>query len=206
VITAICVFLFLAAGSLLNLSGKYNGITTAVVFNGLMLVAGGLSGYFGMKQDSLLVQVSKVRGELLVDEAVAADGDEQSKEHGEDGPPGFLDDGEAREIMDRLTEMMNKEKPYLNPKYSMHDLCESLELSRRKVTYVINEVMDKNFYGVINDYRIEEAISLLKDPKSGDYKMDAIAEMVGFQSKSSFYACFKKYTGVTPTEFRLKIK
>jgi AraC-like DNA-binding protein len=97
---------------------------------------------------------------------------------------------------------MLAEKPFLNHKFSMHELCDRLNISRRKVTYVINEVMEKNFYGVINDYRIEEAINILKDQKSEDYKMDAIAEMVGFQSKSSFYACFKKYTGVTPTEFR----
>jgi AraC-like DNA-binding protein len=106
--------------------------------------------------------------------------------------------------MDRLEKIMHQDRPYLNPRFSMHDLCELMDVSRRKVTYVINEVMRKNFYGVINDYRIEEALSLLNDRKSADYKMDAIAEMVGFRSKSSFYACFKKYTGVTPTEFRMK--
>ena len=117
--------------------------------------------------------------------------------------PSFITDAEAKMIIRDLDMIMKRDKPFLNPKFSLYDLCQLMNVNRRKLTYVINEVMQKNFYGVVNDYRIEESIRLLKKKEGNDYKMDSIAEMVGFNSKSSFYACFKKYTGVTPTEFRM---
>lgn len=202
-VISICVMVFLVSGSVFNLFGPARGLSTALIYNILMLICGGLTGYFGMKQDTLLVQVSKMKSgvPLIVNAEVSQDAVSGQDRQASDSSA-LLEENEVQAIIQGLEEIMRRDKPYLNPKFSMHDLCEQLNVSRRKVTYVINEVMDKNFYGVINDYRIEEAIELLKDDRTLDYKMDAIAEMVGFQSKSSFYACFKKYTGVTPTEYR----
>lgn len=202
-IISICVMIFVVSGAVLNLFGPAKSTAPNLVYSILMLLCGGLTGYFGMKQDTLLAQVSKMK--TAGPESNQKFTEVHKEQNIEPAPTmqGAADEEEVRLIIARLEEVMRQDKPYLNPKFSMHDLCASLKISRRKVTYVINEVMDKNFYGVINDYRIEEAIRLLQDAGTADYKMDAIAEMVGFQSKSSFYACFKKYTGVTPTEYRL---
>ena len=62
--------------------------------------------------------------------------------------------------------------------------------------------MNTNFYGLINKYRIIEATELLNTDEYFNYKIEAISQMVGFQSKSSFNACFKKIIGETPSEFR----
>jgi AraC-like DNA-binding protein len=86
----------------------------------------------------------------------------------------------------------------------MHDLCNHLNVSRRKISYVLNDVIQKNFYGVINEYRIKEAEELLLKDSLNQMKIEVLGEMVGFQSKSSFNACFKKVTGMTPSEFRMK--
>ncbi len=86
----------------------------------------------------------------------------------------------------------------------MHDLCNHLNISRRKISYVLNDVIQKNFYGVINEYRIKEAEELLLRDSLNQMKIEVLGEMVGFQSKSSFNACFKKVTGMTPSEFRMK--
>jgi len=131
-------------------------------------------------------------------------GDDDLPQEEEHKPSGFISEEETSQIIRSIDEIMRKGKPYLNPKFSLHDLCTLTNVSRRKMTYVINESMQKNFYGVVNDYRIEESIRLLENNGNPEYKMDSIAEMVGFNSKSSFYACFKKYTGITPTEYRMK--
>ena len=50
------------------------------------------------------------------------------------------------------------------------------------------------------EYRIEEAKRLLKEKMN--YKVEEIAEQVGYNSKSSFNTAFKKITGMTPSEWR----
>ena len=82
------------------------------------------------------------------------------------------------------------------------DIARKIGTSKQKLTYVINNVMGTNFYGIINKYRVLEAKELLKRPENQNYNIDAISQMVGFQSKSSFNGCFRKITGLTPSEFR----
>ena len=202
-VLSLCILVFLIAGAVMNLSGPGREMTPAIVFNVFMLVCGGLAGYYGMKQDAHFMQVSTVRS--AADPVEAKPGTETSPaaQPARAAETSFMEDTEAKEIIDKLEALMRAEKPYLDPKFTMQDLCDKMQISRRKLTHVINDVMQKNFYGVVNDYRIEEAIRMLGDDQTADYKMDAIAELVGFKSKSSFYACFKKYTGVTPTEYRI---
>ena len=200
-----CVAVFLLAGALMNLFGPARELGPAITFNILMLLCGGMTGYYGMKQDTLLAQVSRMRSADQVEPLPAEENVMDPAGDEIDRIAINIDDDEIKMIIEKLERMMRDEKPYLDPKFSMNDLCVRLEISRRKVTYVINDVLQKNFYGVINDYRIEEAICLLNHDSTVDYKMDAISEMVGFRSKSSFYACFKKYTGVTPSEYRVRM-
>lgn len=95
---------------------------------------------------------------------------------------------------------MVENKSYLNPHYSLNDLCVQLHIPRRRLTFILNEVMGKNFYGLVNEYRMKEAIRIIED-SGKKYTIEAISEMVGFNSKSSFYACFRKYTGSSPKEY-----
>ncbi len=53
----------------------------------------------------------------------------------------------------------------------------------------------------INRYRIEEAMKRLVDQNSTGSLLDIVYH-AGFNSKSSFYNAFKKYTGMTPTQFK----
>ena len=65
--------------------------------------------------------------------------------------------------------------------------------------------MNQNFFDFINGYRIKEAKRLLVDPKGELLTILAIAEEVGFNSKSSFNTAFKKITGMTPTEYKKSV-
>ena len=67
---------------------------------------------------------------------------------------------------------------------------------------MINERLIQSFSVFINTYRVEEAKRHLLDTKKRHYSILAIAEEVGFNSKSSFNAAFRKYTNLTPSEFR----
>ena len=61
-----------------------------------------------------------------------------------------------------------------------------------------------NFFDFINQFRIDEARSILKNPEKKQFTVLEILYEVGFNSKSSFNTAFKKHTGLTPTQYRKK--
>jgi AraC-like DNA-binding protein len=169
-----------------------------------MLLAGGFTGYLGMKQDTLLNQVEKLSQqdggvENTTLEDVAAANQESSSAQ-------IMTEEEAEEIKRMIYNYLKTERPYVRADFSMHELCTGLNVSRRKISYVLNEVIQKNFYGVVNEFRINDAETLLMKDELNQMKIEVLGEMVGFQSKSSFNACFKKMTGMTPSEYRSKNK
>jgi AraC-like DNA-binding protein len=199
---SISVLLFLVINALIEMIVPIKYIGMVVVYNLLMLLSGGITGYLGMKQDDLLNQVEKISIDKGVPETIISQ--EKKLPEKETTSADFISNSEAREIHKMLTDYLESEKPFIKSDFSMHDLCDRLNISRRKISYVLNELMDKNFYGVINEYRVREAEDLLMKDDLNQLKIEVLGEMVGFQSKSSFNACFKKVTGMTPSEYRMK--
>ena len=99
---------------------------------------------------------------------------------------------------------MQAHKPYLEPELSLEQLASRLMLKPRLLSQAINEILGQSFYDFINRHRIEEARRLLTNPKDEKITISEVLYEVGFNSKSSFYTLFKKYTGLTPSEFRKK--
>lgn len=197
---SLSVLVFLVINALFEMVVPMKNISLVVVYNILMLISGGLAGYLGMKQDDLLNQVEKIsqlsaRPVLTVEPPAKPDVKDSVSND-------FISKEEADNIHRLIIHYLESEKPYVNSDFSMHDLCNKLNVSRRKISYVLNEVLEKNFYGVVNEYRIKEAQKLMNDDHINQMKIEVLGEMVGFQSKSSFNACFKKLTGMTPSEFR----
>ncbi|HAS47556.1 MAG TPA: hypothetical protein DCS93_44175 [Microscillaceae bacterium] len=107
--------------------------------------------------------------------------------------------------LDAVQQYMENEKPYHTPELSLQQLAEALKFSPRYLSQLINQQLQQNFFEFVNTYRIEEAKALLTDPENRHMRINEIMYQVGFQSKSTFNQVFKKFTGVTPTQFRDKI-
>jgi len=103
---------------------------------------------------------------------------------------------------DRLLQMMNVEKPYLDLDLTVAGLAEKLGLSAKHLSQLINEQFALNFNDFINRFRVEEAVRILQDPKLRDCKLLKVAFDSGFNSKSVFNEAFKKFTGKSPSAFR----
>ncbi|WP_159949816.1 helix-turn-helix domain-containing protein [Polaribacter septentrionalilitoris] len=97
---------------------------------------------------------------------------------------------------------MSKNKPYLNPSLSIRNLAAELNMNSRELSVLINQNLNQHFFDFVNEYRIEEAKSILKNPVKKEFTVLEILYEVGFNSKSSFNTAFKKHTGTTPTQFR----
>jgi len=116
--------------------------------------------------------------------------------------PAKMTAGEKEAIVQTLLAFMKSDKPYLDPELSLDQLAAKLSLKPRALSQAINDIRQQNFFDFINRYRIDEAKNLLTNPKDKKITVLEILYQVGFNSKSSFNTLFKKYTGLTPTEFR----
>ncbi|MGE5343735.1 MAG: helix-turn-helix domain-containing protein [Candidatus Omnitrophota bacterium] len=115
-----------------------------------------------------------------------------------------LSDTESKHWLSILISYMEEEKPYLDQNITLPGLAEQLSVRKEVLSQAINRELKLNFNSFLNGYRIEEAKRKLKDPKENQFVILKIAYEVGFNSKSSFNAVFKKMTGMSPKEYREK--
>lgn len=97
---------------------------------------------------------------------------------------------------------MEREKIYQNPELKLTDLAAHLELSPHYLSQLLNIHVGENFYDFINRRRVEEFKESLNDPTKQHFNLLGLAYEAGFNSKAAFNNAFKKYTGMTPSEFR----
>ncbi|MGA9295541.1 MAG: helix-turn-helix domain-containing protein [Ignavibacteriaceae bacterium] len=108
----------------------------------------------------------------------------------------------SEKYLNKLLNIMETEKPFLNNDLTLQKLSEMLSISQHHLSQIINEKLNQNFFDLINSYRVEEAKILLIDKRGELLTILAIAEEVGFNSKSAFNIAFKKYTSMTPSQFK----
>lgn len=101
----------------------------------------------------------------------------------------------------RLTAFMKKEKPFLNPELKCHELASMLDVTPHYLSKIVNQQFDVNFYNFINEYRVEEFKDKVLALENKNLTLAAVAQNVGFNSKSSFNRIFKAITLTTPTEY-----
>jgi AraC-like DNA-binding protein len=99
-----------------------------------------------------------------------------------------------------IEKIMKENKSFLDKNFSLGKLAELTGISSNHLSQTINEVLRSNFFELTNQYRIEEAKSILQ--RDSLIKIEEIGYQVGYKSKSAFYNAFKKQTGVSPASFR----
>ncbi len=117
-----------------------------------------------------------------------------------------LTETQARKYLDKILAFMDQEKPYLNRDLTIYDLSIQTGISRHHITQVLNDIYGRNFFTFINEYRVNEVIRRMKDPKNKNFTVLAIAYDSGFNSKSTFNTIFKNITNLTPTQYLDKLE
>lgn len=108
----------------------------------------------------------------------------------------------SSEYYRKLISLMNKEKIYTDPDLTLNDLAIKLNISRNHLSQIVNNNSGKNFYDFISYYRVEEAKKIIKKSNEKNKNIIAIAFDVGFNSKSTFNRKFKKYTKMSPVDYK----
>ena len=97
---------------------------------------------------------------------------------------------------------IREEKKYLDPYLGLETAADEVNMGSSTLSRLVNQHADKNFSDYINSYRVEEACRLLSMKDFAPYTIVSIGLECGFNSKSTFYNAFKKFTGMTPTQYR----
>lgn len=111
-------------------------------------------------------------------------------------------DAKKDDLVEELKKLLKNDKIYRDQKISIEELSSKLNTNRTYLSNIINSYFNCNFKTIINRHRISEARRLLINPGYQNYTIEAIAEEVGFASKSAFNLVFKKETGLTPSVFQ----
>ena len=92
---------------------------------------------------------------------------------------------------------------YLENNYSepitLNDVAAKLYVSTYYLSRMFKKEINKNFVDYLNEIRINKAKELLLDVR---YKTYEVADAIGISDPHYFSKLFKKYVGITPTEYR----
>lgn len=139
-------------------------------------------GYRGLKTDSF---VPAENGEKYSNSALTSDA--------------------LQYIIQKLDQVMDKEKLYLNGDLKLQDLADELDVSIHSLSQAINAGKQQKFNDYLNELRVQEAKRLMSSESHRELKLIAIALDSGFNNKTSFLNAFKKHTGVSPSAYREKL-
>ncbi|WP_316814314.1 helix-turn-helix domain-containing protein [Pedobacter heparinus] len=99
-----------------------------------------------------------------------------------------------------MVSFMEKDQPFLLSDFQIIDLAGALNVPVHHCSFVINNVIDKNFRDWINGYRIQHF--MVQYPLYAHKKtIEAVAHESGFKSLATFYNAFKKETGLMPKAY-----
>lgn len=113
---------------------------------------------------------------------------------------------DAEKIVDKVIKAIEKDKLYLDPELTLQELSTKSNVQSYMISQSLSMVLDKNFYELVNGYRIETAKQLLVNPEKRNLTILSIGFEAGFNSKTTFNSVFKKNTGQTPSEYLKRFK
>lgn len=103
----------------------------------------------------------------------------------------------------RLEQHMAEARPHLYSNLTVEQLARKLEVQPRELSRAINHGLGQNFFEFVSGYRVQEAKRQLGDAANNDSILQIMYES-GFNSKSVFNTAFKKATGKTPSQYRVR--
>lgn len=115
----------------------------------------------------------------------------------EDAGPS-LKDSDMEELKDRLCNVLEREKLYLNPDIRVGDLAERLYTNKSYLAQTIKIKLNKNFCQLVHYYRVREAMRLYA--QNPELTITQLCRRVGFNSMTTFNTAFGRNTGFTPAE------
>jgi AraC-like DNA-binding protein/ketosteroid isomerase-like protein len=112
-----------------------------------------------------------------------------------------LDSDLMQKVADETIHYFDEQKPFLEPDLNLTMVSDKLGYTRNQISYVINHVLDRTFYDLLNGRRIDYVMQQMSAAESNPSILE-MAINAGFNSVSGFYSAFKKHSGMTPAQYQ----
>ena len=144
-------------------------------------------GYFGLRQGNIFIDSLRETGEQDV----------------RSGAGRIASPAESTEdaFIKTLIREMEEKQPYLDPEITISRLSEILNVRTGFLSEVLNSRLNQNFFDFINKYRVGEFKNQCISKTNSHLSIMGIAYNCGFNSKASFYRAFRKFEGISPSEY-----
>lgn len=103
------------------------------------------------------------------------------------------------DLYERALFVMEHYKCYRDPAFDINALAQLIFSNRTYTSAAINQKSGMNFRSWLAKYRIDHAISLLKE--NPDIKVDDLLNACGFDNRTNYYRQFKNIMGMSPAEW-----
>lgn len=94
---------------------------------------------------------------------------------------------------------------YLREDLSVNSMSKLLNIPDHHLALYFNNVVEMKFSDWKNHYRVEYAKRKIQEGYLNDYSSENLAKTCGFSHQSTFFAVFKKFTGLTPGDYAKSI-
>ena len=104
----------------------------------------------------------------------------------------------------KLDSIIKTKSLYLRSDLCLNDLSIETGIPIEYINQVLSEKLDLTFFEFISNYKIVEAKRLLTKINDDHFSISKIAIESGFNTDDSFVILFKKYTDMSPENYRIK--
>lgn len=109
------------------------------------------------------------------------------------------------DTINKLEKLLVEGKQFLDSQISLERIASELDISKGHLSRLVNSELNMSFTDYLNLLRVNEAKYHLTNPEFSNYTLTAIGLESGFNSKSTFFAAFKKTTSLTPAQYRTQM-
>ena len=103
--------------------------------------------------------------------------------------------------LELIVHTMEESEAYIRADITLQKFSDLCQLTPHEVSRILNEEAKMNFSEFVNKYRVNAFIQSLAANGHQNFTLLSLAMEVGFSSKTTFNNAFKRFTGITPSQY-----
>jgi AraC-like DNA-binding protein len=113
---------------------------------------------------------------------------------------------DIQELIQIIEGHLREDKPYLLPKWSIQEMAVATHIPLHQLSFVINHHYKVRYTELMNRYRVSHAKELIAAGAWKELSLEGLAKQSGFANRTNFFLVFKKFTGLSPSEYLQSVK